>query len=225
MKFLYYFYPIIYALKAIRAENKQSSTKQFDIVKSQWLSKIKEKNQKPVYIEKVARDMYDTHMDGIAKIENKAASLLAGVGFPIALLAIVLSSGIKSSSLFPFLVVIFGIAISEMTVSAIGAERALRVGTRYISNLKDLEKFLKKTVDLCDWAATQLANIEMNNPIWAVKGYWLHAGQIHFVRGIVFTSIGILFLIIIVFFPHIVEHFEINSLENVFINDTAHITK
>ncbi len=222
LAFFYYFYPVIYASVTNR-KLKKDNKKSYETSKTKWKNLINIKQQTPEQIEKIANDLYVSYENGISKIENKAAALLSGVGFPIALLAIILgSSSVQGFWLFKYLVIIFGFAILEMAVSAVSSGFAFKVGTRYVSNRFDLEKYLKETKDVTEWATIQLANIEMNEILWDIKAHWLDSAQKHFIRGIVLTSIGlIVLLIILVLNPG--QNFQVDLIDNIFINDILSI--
>lgn len=222
-------YPIITA-KRINAQIKKEKKETFSEFKTQWdklLEKITKEEQFSQF-EKITNDIYTSHERGIRALETKAESLLAGVSISISLLSVIVAfsaDGIDFLSLQFVAFCFFTFSTSEMIVAAIAAGLVVRVSDRNISNLLDLKKFLIGGKDIKDWISTQIANVEVNNMTWTIKGNWLDAAQTHFRRGIISTGIGFVLLLLYILNGSGIENLIIQLKESLFINDLVSITK
>lgn len=197
MNLLEFIFPLLAALVVNKSIDKKKS-KTFDELHPKWIDILKKSKTNENLLENISHGIYKDEDKRASNIENKGSWLLVGIGVSISLLSIIFGV-VTNSEIISFIQLIalafFFIAIFNLIFAAIGAYKAMKIGMRYVADVKDLSKTLEAKNDkILDWTARYLANVECNVNLIIKKSNWIDVSQQHFIRGLIFIVIGFVLL-------------------------------
>lgn len=194
---LEFIFPLIASIRINKIIDKEK-IESYEQNYSKWNKILKNNSISETQIENIAYNIYADEDKRTSNIENKGSWLLIGVGIAISLLSIIMGFSFEANlSILQVAAIGFFLwSISNLMLSGIGAHKAMKIGRKYVLVADDFSKTLTDGNDpkILDWAAKYLAAVESNLTIIRQKSNLIDVSQQHFVRGLIFTTIGFILL-------------------------------